>query len=34
MMKNVKGQSEADDRKRDAVLQEITDWLVRQARKE
>lgn len=34
MMKNVKGQSEEDDRKRDAVLHEIENWLVSEARRQ
>lgn len=32
MMKNVKGQSREDDEKRDAVLNAITDWLVKLAK--
>ena len=32
MMKNVKGQSREDDEKRDAVLGEITQWLIDRAR--
>lgn len=33
MMKNVKNQSEEDDKKRDVVLNAITEWLVKQAKK-
>lgn len=32
MMKNVKGQSKEDDEKRDAVLNQITQWLVQMAK--
>ncbi|CAO1634029.1 unnamed protein product [Sympodiomycopsis kandeliae] len=34
MMKNVKGQSKEDDEKRDAVLHEIKQWLVDEARRD